>query len=59
MKPRYKTFSFKQMMILIEGNRSIPSLLRLHELVETQNYPLHEKKVLEIDIEFELEKLMK
>ncbi len=56
---KYTTFSFKQMMCLIEGNKSEDSLLRLRELVETQSYLLHERRVLEIDIEWQLEKITK
>jgi hypothetical protein len=51
---KYTTFSFKQMMCLIEGNKSEDSLLRLRELAETQSYPLHEKRVLEFDIKYQL-----
>ncbi len=56
---RYTTFSFRQMMCLIESNTSKKSLLRLQELVETQSYPNHERKVLEIDIEWQLDKITK
>lgn len=53
------TFSFTQMLFLIENNESIESLERLIQLAIKQDYTSHEKYIMGIEINEKLDKLIK